>query len=209
MTGMMKKYLTGGYIIPRKILFIAVIALASGFFLRGVDRLVIMIFASYGIGANFFLQFLSCGITKADAIMPVKTARVELARYLSTLVLLGIVLVLGVIYFLPGYFTGAVGSFDMVWNNLAGVAGLFFWTGAVLFPTMRLLNANRNVLALTVIGVMMITVYIVITTVAGESRLFGDVPILAVAVGAFGLFVASYFLSLFAYRRNLRTKGVI
>ena len=210
MTGLVRKYLKTGYVTPVTVLLASLFMVACGFIVRVADWYGIIVFAfSSGFAANFFIQFLTCGITKSGVVIPVKTAKVELARYLSTLAILGIVLVICALYTLISHFTGVVDDFYMIVVNFTGVAGLFFWTGAWLFPTIRLLNANRNMVALAIIYAAMLVVYISISAIPVGFGLFEGAFGLLVTGCAFGLFVASYFLSLAIYRRKLRTKGVL
>jgi len=228
MMGLIDKNLRAGWITWQVMAGVIAISAVSGLVIRSSAAYAIAIFAmGGGISAHFLALFHrndDANWQKLEAIMPIKTAHVELSRYISFLIIFLLICVVGATYTLTNYFTGvlidACFSRDCncvcectltygVMSTFAAAATLFFLMGAIIFPAIRWASLKKIEVVTSISYGLGLGVFFGVSFLQGRLD-FLPINLQAIAAGLmFALFIGSYFLSLHIYKKKLKGNGVL
>jgi len=207
MMGLVYKHLKVGYITPFVIFLYIFGSLVLGFLVRTPAALgVILSGAAGGFAANFILQFKHETLLlweKAECVLPIKPSHMEFSRYIAHLVVYVITIVAGAAYVLVSYLSGTIDSFfhEDVINTFFVWTSLFFIAGAMALPRVRVFNFNHS--GLQYIGFVIAIILLIVSAIAADeleiNRRIVEAGTLMVALC---LYVTSYFMSLYRYRRR-------
>jgi len=154
--------------------------------------------------------------------MPVNAAHVERSRYLAHFIVFIITLVGGALYALTSYFRGGLTADNEVTFAATVVGAFIVWSvlflsfGAFFFIMSRIQTSAIivvQVVSFFITIVVVITFSIVVAFISGsaEDGFYRGISIWNwILLGALlMLYVGSYFLSLYMYKRGLKKKGAI
>jgi len=231
MTALVSKNLKAGGITLKLMLIFVCIAALLGIVLRwGTLNGVVIGGLSGGFVGSYLLYFYS----KTDAVwqkhefnMPIKISHVELSRYISHVIAFVLSNISPVVFLLVSYFSGAA-NFSCDCSYYAyyacthtffaavGDAGMpwvvvYFVLGAFLFPTLRAISIKYAYVIPQVIGFVIAMAILILSNFALDNHYQmqnarGNAIVIS---GAIALFAASYFVSLYLYRRKIRKKGIL
>jgi len=216
MTGLIRKHLMLGHVEPVVILVYVAVAAVIGILFRNPEMAGGIVGA---LGGGFSIYFIIAmhavpdrNWLKLEGVLPIKTAHIELSRYLSHVIVFLTTLLAITAYILVGYMRGTFRESYLIdiLSPFASWYGMYFLVGAILFPALRLFSASKAKLAKIIGGALGIGLLLLIASATNNLLDMDEASrsILLVVI-AFILFVMSYFLSLYLYKRRMSREGVL
>jgi len=224
MIGLVRKHLRTGYVTPFGFLLLLLVSAVAGVVMRSPNFYGVAIFAlGFGFAGNL-LWYLAQTCGKTEAVMPIKSAKVELCKYIVILVVMVVGLAAGSVYTFTNYISGVIISgcncTNCVCNScvcslaafmmftFTGFITLFFLS-AVFILTIPHLLPNRSTATILAVDFLVLLAFfglsMAVSIPGTESNPWSWLSVVISGT----LFVASYFWNIRLYKRRLTKTGVI
>jgi len=231
MTALIRKNLKAGGITPKLILMFSLVGVVLGIIARrGFSHGMIIGGLSGGFVGSYVLYFYSktdAVWQKLEANMPITTAKVELSRYIAHAIAFFLGQIAPAVFVLVSYLSGAANAGCNCVNCICEACGctyltsvfnasipwlvVYFVLGAFLFPILRAVSMKYAFIIPQIVAFVIAIAILVLSSLLIGNHHHGQnfVGNMVLFSGAVVLFVISYFVSLWLYRRRLRRKGVL
>lgn len=176
---------------------------------------IVMAMALGGSTVGAYLFDLSGPGEELEAIMPVTPMEIELARYISYIIMYAIWLCLLAAYTVTNYLSGIIPAYDgqlfeTVLGGFVGWSTMAFTAGVLMFPFLRIMT-NTGISARTILTVCLFLLFIlsglISSLLIATSSLYTSTQ-LFIVVGLFLLYCISFVASLSIHKYK-RGKGVV
>ena len=215
MIGLVIVNLKRGYVTSLTALIYILICAAAGFIVRSPAVYGVAVTALMGGAVGNFILSLN-GDSDAlwqmlEATMPIKSALVELSKFLAHIVVLVLAVLGGLVYTLTNYASGVLCSniLTTISVTFSSWIGWFLLTGAIVYLLIRLFGLGMASVARVAGFIIALTSFVFLSRAAhlfnGSEKLLNSMSIIV----PFGMFVVSYLISLLVYRRKLMKEGLL